>query len=80
MIGLATRYGTREAGEPATVLLLFPADFESVPVGVGETGYSSLIQMIFTGLSAGSGNPEHQFCAGFHLVLSRAVEALIYKA
>jgi hypothetical protein len=33
VIGLAARYGTGEAGEPATVLLLFAADFDSVSVG-----------------------------------------------
>ncbi|WP_206119517.1 hypothetical protein, partial [Pandoraea nosoerga] len=33
VIGLAARYGTREAGEPATVLLPFAADFENVTVG-----------------------------------------------
>jgi len=66
-------------GEPATVLLPFAADFESI-TREGETGYSGLNQVIFTGLSAGSGNPEHKFCAGFHLVLSKTRNALIYKA
>jgi len=33
VIGLAARYGTRDAGEPATVLLPFAADFENVTVG-----------------------------------------------
>ena len=50
VIGLAARYGTREAGEPATVLLPFAADFENVTVGEVRPVTPVLILLIFTAL------------------------------